>query len=94
MDECNFSLSLSLSLKQKACMLSRRSCSPAAVQDSKTTSSAYTRADTHLPMAHCGMLLRLMLGTCWAGWTGSNKAQQPCCPRTRTLQPAAVAEQV
>ena len=40
-------------LKQKACMLSRRSCSPAAVQDSKTTSSAYTRADTHLPEPNC-----------------------------------------
>ena len=40
---------LSAKHKQKACMLSRRSCSPAAVQDSKTTSSAYTRADAHLP---------------------------------------------
>ena len=46
-------LRVSPKLKQKACMLSRRSCNPAAVQDSKTTSSAYTRADIHLPEPNC-----------------------------------------
>ena len=39
--------------RQKACMLSRRLCSPPAVQDKKTTSLAYTRHDFPLPEPSC-----------------------------------------
>ena len=53
---------------QKLCMLSRRVWSPAGVQDSSTTSSAYTKEDTHLPEPS------------WTPACGAALSRWPCKP--------------
>ena len=53
---------------QKLCMLSRGVWSPAGVQDSSTTSSAYTKEDTHLPEPS------------WTPACGAALSRWPCKP--------------